>query len=108
MNALVTILILACISVPKDSDYPLVAVMGINRGEYPGSYVTELKINRTVYVSLDYCRKAEVAWNASYPARMSKQTIWVLVGSQSCKYHVIDEHPYLAHRTAENTVENKE
>jgi hypothetical protein len=41
----------------KDEDYPLTAVMGINRGEYPGQYVTELRIGHTIYVSQDVCRK---------------------------------------------------
>src|ERR1700722_3709002 len=80
----------------KDDDYRLTAVMGINRGEYPGEYVTELRIGRTVFVSQDVCRKAEAKWNKAYPARRAKQDIWVLIGSVECRYHVTDEHPFLA------------
>jgi len=84
-------------SAAKDRDYPLHAVVGIGRGEYPGEYVTELRIGHTVYVSHDACRKANVGFNQNYPARKDERTIWVLVGSIACKYHVWDEHPFLAH-----------
>jgi hypothetical protein len=86
----------------KDEDYPLTAVMGINRGEYPGQYVTELRIGHTIYVSQDVCRKAEAQWNTAYPARRAKQDIWVLIGSTACKYRVTDEHPFLAHNPRSN------
>jgi hypothetical protein len=53
-------------------------VAGIGRGEFPGTYTTELRIERTIYVSPDSC-KAELAWNGRYPARMNSRTIWLLV-----------------------------
>lgn len=81
-----------------EKDYPLTAVAGIGRGAYPGTYITEIRIGHTVYVSPDSC-KANVAWNGHYPARMNSHTIWLLVGSRQCKYRVTDEHPYLDHRT---------
>jgi hypothetical protein len=96
------ILILLGSSVAKDQDYPLTAVLGIGRGKYPGEYVTEIRIGHTVYVSEDACRKADPGLNARYPARMHDRTIWVLVGSVACKYHVSDEHPFLMHTPGPN------
>ena len=84
----------------KDKDqeqFPLTVVMGIGRGKYPGDYVTELRIGRMVYVSLDECHNAHVGMNQHYPARMHDKTIWVRVESVTCKYRVSDEHPFLKH-----------
>jgi hypothetical protein len=97
MARFLLVLILLGSSFAKDQDYPLVAVLGIGRGQYPGEYVTELRIGRTVYVSHDACHKADPGLNKGYPARIHDQTIWLLVGSISCKYHVSDEHPFLRH-----------
>ena len=84
-------------SVASDQDYPLKAAIGIGRGQYPGEYVTELRIGHTVYISHDSCHKADPGLNQRYPARMHDRTIWLLVGSTLCKYRVSDEHPYLGH-----------
>ena len=91
------VLALVGMSVASDQDYPLTAVIGIGRGQYPGEYVTELRIGHTVYVSHDACHKADPGLNQRYPARMHERTIWLLVGSTSCKYRVSDEHPFLGH-----------
>ena len=97
MSRIVAALMLLGTLHAAEKDYPLIAVAGIGRGEYAGTYITELRIGRTVYVSPDSC-KAEVSWNGHYPARMNSRTIWLLVGAHSCKYRVTDEHPYLSHR----------
>ena len=98
MSRILVLVILLTAANAADREYPLVAVAGIGRGEFPGTYTTELRIGRTIYVSPDSC-KAELAWNGRYPARMNSRTIWLLVGSRSCKFHATDEHPYMAHRS---------
>lgn len=97
MSRILVLLVFLSTANAADKEYPLVAVAGIGRGEFPGTYTTELRIGRTIYVSPDSC-KTELAWNGRYPARMNSRTIWLLVGSRSCKFHVTDEHPYLLHR----------
>jgi hypothetical protein len=97
MSRILVLLVFLSTANSADKEYPLVAVAGIGRGEFPGTYTTELRIGRTIYVSPDSC-KTELAWNGRYPARMNSRTIWLLVGSRSCKFHVTDEHPYLLHR----------
>jgi len=84
-------------AIAENPDYPLTAVIGIGRGQFPGQYVTELRIGHTVYVSHDACRKASPGFNERYPARVADQTVWLLVGSTPCKYHIFDEHPFMAH-----------
>jgi hypothetical protein len=102
MKGWLLILVLLGTSAAKDQDYPLTAVAGIGRGEYPGEYVTELRIGHTVYVSHDVCHKADPGLNQRYPARMHDRTIWLLVGPISCKYRVLDEHPFLGHTAKPN------
>jgi hypothetical protein len=97
MSRILVVLVLLSAAHAAGKEYPLLAVAGIGRGEFPGTYTTELRIGQTIYVSPDSC-KAELAWNARYPARMHSRTIWLLVGSRSCKFHVTDEHPYMSHR----------
>jgi hypothetical protein len=106
MSRILVLAVLLTAAHAADKEYPLVAVAGIGRGEFPGTYTTELRIGRTIYVSPDLC-KAELAWNGRYPARMNSRTIWVLVGSRSCKFHVTDEHPYMSHRSRPEDNEEK-
>jgi hypothetical protein len=97
MKQFFLILVLLGSCVASDQDYPLTAVIGIGRGQYPGEYVTELRIGHTVYISHDACHKADPGLNQRHPARMHERTIWVLVGTTSCRYRISDEHPYLGH-----------
>lgn len=87
MSRIVAVFLLLGTLNAADKEYPLIAVIGIGRGEYPGTYISELRIGRTVYVSPDSC-KVGVSWNGHYPARMNSRTIWLLVGAHSRKYRV--------------------
>lgn len=93
------LILLLLLQVLAEDRYPLIGIIGIGRGKYPGDYVTEIRIDHTIYVSADVC-KAQTQQKSRYPARMEKQTVWLRVGTSVCKYHITDEHPYLSHREA--------
>ncbi len=75
--------------------YALLAHVDVARGKNVGDVVTEIQIERTVYISQDWCAAAETG-NA-YPAQIDKShtTVRVLVGKSVCKYHVVDTRPFL-------------
>jgi hypothetical protein len=75
--------------------YPLLAHVGVARGKNVGDVVTEIQIERTVYISPDWCADAKIG-NA-YPAQIDKDhtTIRVRVGQSVCKYHIVDTRPFL-------------
>jgi hypothetical protein len=86
--ALLTLVIAAVV-------YPLLAHVDVARGKNVGDVVTEIQIERTVYISPDWCADAKIG-NA-YPAQIDKEhtTIRVRVGRSVCKYHIVDTRPFL-------------
>lgn len=75
--------------------YTLLAHVDFARGEHVGDVVTELRIERTVYISPDWCPDAELG--KLYPAQIDKDhsTIRLKVGERVCKYHVTGTRPFL-------------
>jgi len=75
--------------------YPLLAHVDVARGKNVGDVVTEIQIERTVYISPDWCADAEIG--KDYPALMDKShtTVRIRVGERICKYRIIDTRPFL-------------
>jgi hypothetical protein len=75
--------------------YPLLAHVDVARGKNVGDVATEIQIERTVYISPDWCADAEIG--KSYPAQIDKDhtTVRVRVGQSICKYHIVDTRPFL-------------
>jgi hypothetical protein len=77
--------------------YPLLAHVDVTRGNNVGDVVTEIQIERTVYISPDWCANAEIG--KLYPAQIDKghTTVRVRVGQSICKYRIVDTRPFLRH-----------
>ena len=75
--------------------YPLLAHVDVARGKNVGDVVTEIRIERTVYISPDWCADAEIG--KTYPAQIDKghTTVRLRVGQSTCKYHIVDTRPFL-------------
>jgi len=75
--------------------YPLLAHVDVARGKNVGDVVTEIQIERTVYISPDWCANAEVG--KAYPAQIDKDhtTVRVRVWQSICKYRIVDTRPFL-------------
>jgi hypothetical protein len=75
--------------------YPLLAHVDVARGKNVGDVVTEIRIERTVYISPDWCANAEIG--QIYPAQIDKgrTTVRLRVGQSTCKYHIVDTRPFL-------------
>jgi hypothetical protein len=75
--------------------YPLLAHVDVARGQQVGEVVTEIQIERTVYISPDWCADAKIG--VAYPASIDKDhtTVRVKVGATECKYHVTATRPFL-------------
>ena len=75
--------------------YPLLAHVDVARGKNVGDVVTEIRIERTVYISPDWCANAEIG--KTYPAQIDKghTTVRLRVGQSTCKYHIVDTRPFL-------------
>ena len=54
--------------------YPLLAHVGVARGKNVGDVLTEIQIERTVYISADWCADAEIG--KAYPAQIDKELGW--------------------------------
>ena len=95
MKLWTTLLLLPTLSAAQSAkDLPLQARLGVTRGESAGTYLTEIKIERTAYISRDYCAAAGMF--GTYPAIVEKEKVVRLqVGKKVCKYHVIDTRPLL-------------
>lgn len=75
--------------------YPLLAHVDVARGKNVGDVVTEIRIERTVYISPDWCADAEIG--KAYPAQIDKghTTVRLQVGQSTCKYRIVDTRPFL-------------
>ena len=75
--------------------YPLLAHVDVARGKNVGDVVSEIQIERTVYISPDWCANAESG--KAYPAQIDKNrtTVRLQVGQNVCKYHILDARPFL-------------
>ena len=75
--------------------FPLLAHVDVARGKNVGDVMTEIQIERTVYISPDWCADAQVG--KAYPAQIDKghTTVRVRVGESICKYHIVDTRPFL-------------
>lgn len=75
--------------------YSRLAHVDVARGKNVGDVVTEIQIERTVYISPDWCASAETG--KAYPAQIDKShtTVRLQAGQSVCKYHIIDTRPFL-------------
>jgi hypothetical protein len=75
--------------------YTLLAHVDVARGNNVGDVVTEIQIERTVYISPDWCADAKIG--KAYPAQIDKDhtTIRLQVGQSICKYHITATRPFL-------------
>ena len=88
---IIQLILLATLSLPLTATEH--AKLFVGRGATVGTYVTELRIGRTVYTSKDYCAAAGLS--GEYPAKLEKDKITLMVGAKVCRYRVTDSHPYL-------------
>jgi|SRR5215467_3226573 len=96
-RCLCTFLLLGTTVANDKREFSVKAVLGVARGEVAGSYVTELRIGRTVYLSLDYCEAAGMF--GEYPAQVEGQKLVRLSAKNKvCKYRIFDTRPFLSHR----------
>ncbi|MGB6383844.1 MAG: hypothetical protein WBE45_10065 [Terriglobales bacterium] len=75
--------------------YPMLAHLDVARGQHVGEIVTEIQIDRTVYISPDWCADAKIG--AAYPAYINKDhtSVQVRIGETVCKYHITSTRPFL-------------
>jgi hypothetical protein len=81
--------------------FPLVAHLDVARGQNVGEIVTEIQIDRTVYISPDWCADAKIG--AAYPASINKDhtSVQVRIGETVCKYHITSTRPFLRRRPSQ-------
>ena len=92
------------LSLPGISEEAKPARLGVTGGYGLGSLWAEIQIDRTVYVSHDYCEAAGLI--GSYPAEIRKSTVRLHVGNtvrlhvgnKVCKYHILYDRPALKRR----------
>ena len=84
---------LVMLSLPAISEEAKPAPFGVTRGYGLGSLWAEIQIDRTVYVSHDYCEAAGLI--GSYPAEIRKNTVRLHVRNKICKYHILYDRPAL-------------
>ncbi len=80
------------------SSFALKAWISLTEGDRGlGSYFVQIRIDRTVYVSRDFCAEAGYA-GGPYPASVNegKSIVQLQAGKKICKYHTIDSRPYLS------------
>jgi hypothetical protein len=93
MKLQVPLVILLMLSQPAISEEAKPARLGVTRGNGLGSLWAEIQIDRTVYVSHDYCEAAGLI--GSYAAEIRKNTVRLRVGNKVCKYHILYDRPAL-------------
>ena len=93
MKLQVHLVVLWMLSLPGISEEAKPARLGVTRGYGLGSLWAEIQIDRTVYVSHDYCEAAGLI--GSYPAEVRKNTVRLHVGNKVCKYHILYNRPAL-------------
>jgi hypothetical protein len=93
MKLLFTLGVLLMLSLRGICEQAKPARLGVTRGYGLGSLWAEIQIDRTVYVSHDYCEAAGLI--GSYPAEVKKNTIRLHVGNKVCKYHILYDRPAL-------------
>jgi hypothetical protein len=79
------------------TSFPLKAWVSLTKGDRGlGSYFVQIRIDRTVYVSRDFCAEAGYL-GGPFPATLNDQRTLVQLqaGRKVCKYHIIDSRPYL-------------
>ena len=93
MRQLVVLLLLGT---SASANLPLKAWVSLTKGGGLGSYLMQIRIDRTMYISRDFCAEAGYV-GGPYPARLNdhKTVIELQAGKKVCKYHVIDSRPFL-------------
>jgi hypothetical protein len=81
--------------------YPLIAHLDVARGQQVGEIMTEIQIERTVYISPDWCADAKIG--VAYSASINKDhtSVQVRIGKTVCKYHITSTRPFLRRRPAQ-------
>ena len=88
---------LVLLSASSATNFHLQAWVSLTKGDRGlGSYFVQIRIDRTVYISRDFCAEAGYL-GGPYPAALNDhQTVVQLqAGKKVCKYHIIDSRPYL-------------
>jgi hypothetical protein len=93
MKLQAALVVLVMLSLPAISEEAKPARLGVTRGYGLGSLWAEIQIDRTVYVSRDYCEAAGLI--GSYAAEVRKNTVRLHVGKRICKYHILYDRPAL-------------
>jgi hypothetical protein len=93
MKLLVTLVVMLMLSLSGICEDAKPARLGVTRGYGLGSLWAEIQIDRTVYVSHDYCEAAGLI--GSYPTEVRKNTVRLHVGNKICKYHILYDRPAL-------------
>jgi hypothetical protein len=91
------ILVLILFSALSATSFPLKAWVSLTKGDGGlGSYFVQIRIDRMVYISRDFCAEAGYL-GGPYPAVLndSKTVVQLEAGKKVCKYHIIDSRPYL-------------
>ena len=80
------------------TSFPLRGWVSLTKGDRGlGSYFVQIRIDRTVYISRDFCAEAGYL-GRPFPASLNDQktVVQLQAGKKVCKYHIIDSRPYLA------------
>lgn len=91
-------IVLTLLSGLSATSFPLRGWVSLTKGDHGlGSYFVQIRIDRTVYISRDFCPEAGYL-GGPYPAALSDQktVVQLQAGKKVCKYHIIDSRPYLA------------
>ena len=94
MRQLVVLLLLGT---SASANLPLKAWVSLTKGDRGlGSYFMQIRIDRTVYISRDFCAEAGYV-GGPYPATLNdhKTVVQLQAGKKVCKYHIIDSRPFL-------------
>ena len=95
MRRLLVLLVL--LSASSAASFPLKAWVSLTKGDRGlGSYFVQIRIDRTVYISRDFCAQAGYL-GGPYPATLNdhKTVVQLQAGKKVCKYHIVDSRPFL-------------
>lgn len=87
----------ALLSACPATSFPLKAWVSLTKGDRGlGSYFVQIRIDRTMYISRDFCAEAGYL-GGPYLAELNdhKTVVQLQAGRKLCKYHIIDSRPYL-------------
>lgn len=90
-------LLLVLLNALSATSFPLQGWVSLTKGDRGlGSYFVQIRIDRIVYISRDFCAEAGYL-GGPFPAWLNDQktVVQLNTGKKICKYHIIDSRPYL-------------